>query len=121
VTSTEARAAIAPIDARAADDARRRIDRLTKPEGSLGRIEDLAVRLSAIAGRVVDRPYAAKAVLIGAGDHGVTAEGVSAYPAEVTPQMIAAFCGGIAAINAFARTSTWRTSASAVRCRRTRI
>jgi nicotinate-nucleotide--dimethylbenzimidazole phosphoribosyltransferase len=104
MTSDEARAAIVPVDALAAADARRRIDRLTKPEGSLGRIEDLAVRLSAIAGRVVDRPYAAKAVLIGAGDHGVTAEGVSAYPAEVTPQMIGAFCGGIAAINAFART-----------------
>jgi nicotinate-nucleotide--dimethylbenzimidazole phosphoribosyltransferase len=103
VTSVAAREAIVPVDARAAADARRRIDALTKPVGSLGRIEDLAVRLCAMAGRVIDRAYTRPAVLIGAGDHGVTAEGVSAYPAEVTPQMVGAFCAGIAAISAFAR------------------
>lgn len=102
-TSRIAAAAIVEVDARAARDARMRIDALTKPVGSLGRIEALAVTLSAIAGRVVDRPYAMKAILIGAGDHGVVAEGVSAYPAEVTPQMIGGFLGGHAAINAFAR------------------
>jgi len=96
--------AIVMPDARAAKAARERIDALTKPLGSLGRIEELAVLLSAIAGRVVDRPYVSKAVLIGAGDHGMTEEGVSAYPAEVTPQMVGAFTGGHAAINAFART-----------------
>jgi len=96
-------ARVEPVDAVAGAAARRRIDRLTKPVGSLGRLEDLAVQLSAIAGRVVDRAYDRKAVLIGAGDHGVTEEGVSAYPAEVTPQMIGAFLGGHAAISAIAR------------------
>jgi len=94
---------IAPPDVEAANAARARVDALTKPLGSLGRIEALAVQLSAIAGRVVDRAYDRKAILIGAGDHGVTEEGVSAYPAEVTPQMVDAFLGGHAAINAFAR------------------
>jgi nicotinate-nucleotide--dimethylbenzimidazole phosphoribosyltransferase len=103
VTSDAAREAIVAIDPSAAAAARRRIDDLTKPIGSLGRIEELAVQLSAIAGSVVARPYVAPAILIGAADHGVTAEGVSAYPAEVTAQMVGAFCGGFAAINAFAR------------------
>jgi nicotinate-nucleotide--dimethylbenzimidazole phosphoribosyltransferase len=103
VTSDAAREAIVAVDPAAAAAARRRIDDLTKPVGSLGRIEELAVQLSAIAGSVVARPYVAPAILIGAGDHGVSAEGVSAYPAEVTAQMVGAFCGGFAAINAFAR------------------
>jgi nicotinate-nucleotide--dimethylbenzimidazole phosphoribosyltransferase len=103
VTSAALRSAIAPVDAGAALAARTRIDALTKPRGSLGRIEALAVVLSGIAGHVIDRPYEAKAILVGAGDHGVTDEGVSAYPAEVTPQMVAAFLHGHAAINAFAR------------------
>ena len=94
---------IAPPDAVAASAARARIDGLTKPPGSLGRLEELAVQLSGIAGHVVSRAYTAKAVLIGAGDHGVTEEGVSAYPAEVTPQMVATFLRGRAAINAIAR------------------
>ncbi|GAC1395804.1 MAG: nicotinate-nucleotide--dimethylbenzimidazole phosphoribosyltransferase [Vulcanimicrobiaceae bacterium] len=92
-----------PVDRDAARAARARVDALTKPPGSLGRVEDLAVTLSAIAGEVVVRPYARKAILIGAGDHGVTDEGVSAYPAAVTPQMVGAFLSGHAAINAFAR------------------
>ncbi|HTU68735.1 MAG TPA: nicotinate-nucleotide--dimethylbenzimidazole phosphoribosyltransferase [Candidatus Baltobacteraceae bacterium] len=93
---------IPPLDGNAARAARERIDQLTKPIGSLGRIEELAERLAAIHG---DQPpvYQRRAVLVGAGDHGVTAEGVSAYPSEVTPQMIGAFLGGFAAINAFAR------------------
>jgi nicotinate-nucleotide--dimethylbenzimidazole phosphoribosyltransferase len=103
VTSDDARAAVIEVDRAAAAAGRERVDRLTKPVGSLGRIEDVAVRLCGIAGRVVDTPYASPAILIGAGDHGVTAEGVSAYPAEVTPQMVGAFCAGIAAVNAFAR------------------
>ncbi len=103
MTSDAARDAIVPVDAQAGAAARRRIDALTKPLGSLGRIEELAVRLSAIAGHVVDHAYERPAILIGAGDHGVAEEGVSAYPSEVTPQMVGAFCGGIAAINAFAR------------------
>jgi nicotinate-nucleotide--dimethylbenzimidazole phosphoribosyltransferase len=103
VTSDAARAAISAIDAASARAARERIDALTKPLGALGRIETLAEQLAAIAGSVPQRAYEKKAILIGAGDHGVTAEGVSAYPAEVTPQMIGAFLGGFAAINAFSR------------------
>jgi nicotinate-nucleotide--dimethylbenzimidazole phosphoribosyltransferase len=93
---------IPPLDSAAALSARERIDNLTKPVGSLGRIEELAERLAAIHGGlppVFDR----RAIIVGAGDHGVTAEGVSAYPSEVTPQMVGAFLGGFAAINAFAR------------------
>lgn len=103
MSARELAARIVPIDPVAATAARTRIDALTKPPGSLGRIEDLAVTLSAIAGSVVSRPYARKAILIGAGDHGVTDEGVSAYPAEVTPQMVATFLAGRATISAFAR------------------
>lgn len=96
---------VAVIDTEAARAARERIDNLTKPQGSLGRIEDLAVQLAAIAGAVPDKPYTRKAILIGAGDHGVAQEGVSAYPQEVTGQMVGAFSAGLGAINAFARVS----------------
>ena len=93
---------IPSLDAAAARAARERIDQLTKPVGSLGRIEELAERLAAIHGHLPP-VYERRAILVGAGDHGVTAEGVSAYPSEVTPQMVGAFLGGFAAINAFAR------------------
>lgn len=93
---------VPPLDAAAALAARERIDQLTKPVGSLGRIEELAERLAAIHG-ALPPVYERKAILLGAGDHGITAEGVSAYPAEVTPQMVGAFLAGCAAINAFAR------------------
>jgi nicotinate-nucleotide--dimethylbenzimidazole phosphoribosyltransferase len=92
-----------PVDADAARAARERIDNLTKPLGSLGRIERLAEQLAAIAGGLPVSNYERRAILIGAGDHGVTEEGVSAYPSEVTPQMVGAFLGEIAAISAFAR------------------
>lgn len=96
--------ALAPVDVRAARAARERIDNLTKPLHSLGRIEDLAERLAAIAGaQLPPSNYERRAILIGAGDHGVTQEGVSAYPSEVTPQMVGAFLAEMAAINAFAR------------------
>jgi len=91
-----------PLDAAAARAARERIDQLTKPVGSLGRIEELAERLAAIHGSLPPI-YERRAILVGAGDHGITAQGVSAYPSEVTPQMVGAFLGGFAAINAFAR------------------
>lgn len=93
---------IPPIDRDAARAARERIDQLTKPIGSLGQIEELAERLAAMHGGTPPI-YERRAILVGAGDHGVTAEGVSAYPSEVTPQMVGAFLGGFAAINAFAR------------------
>jgi len=82
--------------------ARARQDTLTKPPGSLGRLEELSIQLAAITGQ--SRPSVArKAVIVMAGDHGVTAEGVSAYPAEVTPQMVLNFLRGGAAINVLAR------------------
>lgn len=82
--------------------ARAREAALTKPAGSLGRLEDLALQLAGILG--TERPRLdRKAIVIMAADHGVTAEGVSAYPAEVTPQMVANFLAGGAAINALAR------------------
>ncbi|MBV8490631.1 MAG: nicotinate-nucleotide--dimethylbenzimidazole phosphoribosyltransferase [Candidatus Eremiobacteraeota bacterium] len=94
---------IPPVDRAAARTAHERICQLTKPVGSLGRIEELAEWLAAIHGGAPPSPYERRAIVVGAGDHGVTAEGVSAYPSEVTPQMVGAFVGGFAAINAFAR------------------
>src|ERR1051325_93001 len=93
--------AIVPLDAEAAETARRHVDSLTKPLGSLGRLEELGVHLAAIQGRAprVDQ----KALAIFAGDHGVTARGVSAYPAAVTLQMVLNFLRGGAAANVLAR------------------
>lgn len=75
---------------------------LTKPQGSLGRLEDLAIWLARWQGREVPRLGRVK-VLIFAGSHGVTAQGVSAFPAEVTAQMVGNFATGGAAINQLAR------------------
>ena len=77
-----------------------RIDRQAKPAGSLGRLEELARRFVAITGREEIR---AKRIYTFAGDHGVAAEGVSAFPQEVTPQMVYNFVEGGASINALAR------------------
>lgn len=95
-------AAIAPLDEGAAAAARERQQQLTKPAGSLGRLEELAIQLAGIIGQALPQ-VERKAVIVMAGDHGVTAEGVSAYPAEVTPQMVHNFLHGGAAINALAR------------------
>lgn len=82
--------------------ARARQDELTKPQGSLGRIETLAVELAALQHR--DRPVAARVpVIVFAGDHGVVAQGVSAFPSEVTVQMLHNFANGGAAISVLAR------------------
>jgi nicotinate-nucleotide--dimethylbenzimidazole phosphoribosyltransferase len=83
------------------DKARRAYDAKTKPRGSLGRLEDLGCRLAGIRGFVPDRLE--KAIVVAAGDHGVAEEGVSAYPQEVTAQMLANFAAGGAAINVLAR------------------
>ncbi len=99
------RSAITPTDRRAATAARERIDQLIKPLGSLGRVEELAVQLCAIAGGTPAHVFDRRTILIGAGDHGVAADGVSAYPPEVTAQMVGGFLAGFAAINAFARTA----------------
>src|SRR4051794_10888193 len=81
--------------------ARRRQGELLKPPGSLGRLEDLAVWLAGATGDPV--PSVRPLVVIAAADHGVAAEGVSAYPREVTAQMLAAFLGGGSAISVLAR------------------
>jgi nicotinate-nucleotide--dimethylbenzimidazole phosphoribosyltransferase len=82
--------------------ARARLDTLTKPLGSLGRLEDLAAQVVAIGQDTFANPLR-KAVYIFAADHGVTAEGVSAYPREVTHQMVLNFLAEGAAINVLAR------------------
>jgi nicotinate-nucleotide--dimethylbenzimidazole phosphoribosyltransferase len=86
----------------AMDRARARQDRLTKPKGSLGVLEDLSILIAGITG--CERPKIKnKVVFVFAGDHGVTDEGVSAYPREVTAQMVYNFLRGGAAINVLAR------------------
>jgi nicotinate-nucleotide--dimethylbenzimidazole phosphoribosyltransferase len=84
-------------DEAAATETTRRLDAKTKPPGSLGRLEELAARLAAIRGGVPDGPLT-PAIVVGAADHGVGRRGVSAYPQEVTAQMLANFASGGAAI-----------------------
>ncbi len=84
------------------EQARTRQARLTKPAGSLGRLEELSIRLAGITGRL-DPPLRDAVVFTLAADHGVAAEGVSAYPREVTAQMVLNFLRGGAAINVLAR------------------
>ena len=75
---------------------------LTKPLGALGRLEEVAVELAAL--QATDHPGADRApVVLFAGDHGIAAQGVSAYPPEVTVQMLRNFAGGGAAIAVLAR------------------
>lgn len=99
---------IRPLDAAAIQSARIRQAALTKPTGSLGRLEDLSVQLAGIARRCPPPIPQRKAVLVFAGDHGVTAQGVSAYPSEVTCQMVLNFLAGGAAINVLARQANAR-------------
>jgi nicotinate-nucleotide--dimethylbenzimidazole phosphoribosyltransferase len=82
--------------------ARSRLDNLTKPLGSLGRLEDIAARFIAIRNGEIDKPLK-KAAYVFAADHGVVAEGVSAYPKEVTRQMVLNFLQQGAGINVLAR------------------
>lgn len=93
---------IQPIDETAAQAARARQDTLTKPQGSLGRLEELSVQLAGITGNTIPM-IKNKVIVTMAGDHGVVAEGVSAFPQEVTPQMVSNFLAGGAAINVLAR------------------
>ncbi|OJA04846.1 nicotinate-nucleotide--dimethylbenzimidazole phosphoribosyltransferase [Halomonas sp. QHL1] len=93
---------IQSVDLNAGEETRRYLDTLTKPPGSLGGLEELAIQLSDISGEL--KPSVTPpAVIVFAADHGVAAEGVSAFPQAVTAQMVANFANGGAAINVFAR------------------
>jgi nicotinate-nucleotide--dimethylbenzimidazole phosphoribosyltransferase len=95
-------AAIKPLDLEAIEAAGRHLDQLTKPLGSLGKLEDVAKQLAGISGRAIAE-IGRKAVIVMAADHGVCEEGVSAYPSEVTRQMVMNICSGGAAVNVLAR------------------
>ena len=90
--------AIKPLDGLAMESARRRQDDLTKPHGSLGRLEELSVQIAGIRGKAVPE-LKHKAIITMAADHGIVADGVSLYPQEVTRQMVLNFLSGGAAIN----------------------
>lgn len=93
---------IPAINEQKGEEVRAYIDTLTKPQGSLGRLEELAIELAQITGKsfpTVTPP----GVIVFAADHGIAAEGVSAFPQEVTTQMVLNFLQGGAAINVFAR------------------
>ncbi|OQW62460.1 MAG: nicotinate-nucleotide--dimethylbenzimidazole phosphoribosyltransferase [Nitrospira sp. ST-bin4] len=93
---------IQPLDTTLRKQAQVRLDRLTKPLGSLGRLEELAAQYVAITGEI--KPTIPRGVVFTfAADHGVALEGVSAYPREVTPQMVLNFLRGGAGVNVLAR------------------
>ncbi|MGH3854948.1 MAG: nicotinate-nucleotide--dimethylbenzimidazole phosphoribosyltransferase, partial [Pseudonocardiaceae bacterium] len=93
---------ITPPDQQAHREAVARHERLTKPAGSLGRLEELGVWASACQGACPPHPFAHPQLVVFAGDHGVAAHGVSAYPSEVTQQMVGNFLSGRAAVNVLA-------------------
>jgi nicotinate-nucleotide--dimethylbenzimidazole phosphoribosyltransferase len=96
------RSSISAVNGALAKEAQTRLDDLTKPIGSLGRLEEFARRIVSITGNkmpVLDK----KVIFTFAGDHGIANEGVSAYPKEVTPQMVFNFLRGGAGINVLGR------------------
>lgn len=93
---------IRPLDRAFEPEAQKRLDILTKPQGSLGKLEELARRVAVIQGKVPPQ-LGRKLLWVFAADHGITVEGVSAYPKEVTAQMTQNFLRGGAAINVLAR------------------
>lgn len=93
---------IKPLDEKAMDEARKRQDDLTKPQGSLGQLESLSIQIAGIRGEPIPK-INQKVIFTLAGDHGIIEEGVSAYPSEVTLQMIYNFLRGGAGINVLAR------------------
>ncbi len=95
-------APVSPPDPSAEAAARARQDTLTKPRGALGRLEDLSVWIAACQGQCPPRQFDRARVVVFAGDHGVARSGVSAYPPEVTAQMVVNIAAGGAAINALA-------------------
>lgn len=98
----EMTAGILPLDEGAMERARQHLDQLTKPPGSLGKLEEIAVQLAGITGELAPS-LGTKTVVVMAGDHGVCEEGVSAFPSEVTWQMVLNFLAGGAAVNVLAR------------------
>ncbi len=97
---------IVPLDVTAGEAVQRHLDSLTKPPGSLGRLEEIAWRLAVLSGGT---PHVERPVLFTfAADHGVVAERVSAYPQSVTAQMVENFLRGGAAINVLARDANAR-------------
>ncbi len=99
---TETLAAIEPVDPELLEKAQAKLDRKTKPLGSLGKLEEFARRFAAITGSL-DPDTGRKIIYTFAGDHGVTEEGISAFPREVTPQMVFNFLAGGAGVNVLAR------------------
>jgi nicotinate-nucleotide--dimethylbenzimidazole phosphoribosyltransferase len=95
---------IRPVDTGAAAEMQAALDRKTKPRGSLGLLEELCCRIAGIRGTAAPEALPNAVVLVAA-DHGVAGEGVSAYPSEVTAQMLSAFMNGSAAISVIARRS----------------
>lgn len=99
---TQGFGAVAPPDAQARAAAEQRHQQLTKPAGSLGRLETLGTWVAACQGVCPPKQFERARVVVFAGDHGVARHGVSAYPSEVTAQMVANFLAGGAAVNALA-------------------
>lgn len=95
-------ARITPVDREREAEAQKHLDNLTKPPGSLGVLEDIVRKIAGIT-KTVKPPLPKKTCILMAADHGVVAEGVSAFPQEVTPQMVLNFQSGGAAMNVLAR------------------
>lgn len=93
---------IQPVDIKLEEQAQRHLNNLTKPQGSLGKLELLAKKIVGITGTMAP-PLENKVIFTMAGDHGVAEEGVSAYPQEVTVQMVHNFLNGGAGINVLAK------------------
>ena len=93
---------IRPLDAKSMAAAKARQDTLTKPTGSLGRLEELSIRIAGMQGKSLPQ-IKQKAVIVMAADHGVAARGTSAYPQEVTAEMVLNFLHGGAGINVISR------------------
>lgn len=95
-------ASVQAPDLQASAAASAHLDALTKPPGSLGKLEELAIKLAGITGKAASA-FPGRGVIVMAADHGVCEEGISAFPAEVTPQMVHNFLAGGAAVNVLAR------------------
>lgn len=94
---------ITPPSSHARAEAQARLDALAIPRGALGRLGDLGVWVSSVQGHVPPQPVERVSAVVFAGDHGIAASGVSAYPREITPMMVRAFCAGVAGVSVLAR------------------